>query len=73
MQSRNIEPKRKRNHQIKGVPCFVEKNNYGYWVISDFDNKDCIVTKRYLYYTKKQAIQMFKRELKKINLDKGVE
>lgn len=72
MQSRNIEPKRKRNYKIKDVPCFVEKNKYGYWVISDFDDKDCLVTKKYLYYTKKQAIQIFKQELKAINANKGV-
>ena len=37
---------------MKGAPCFVEKNCYGYWVISDFDNSDHLVTMKYLYYTK---------------------
>ena len=52
---------------MKGVPCFVQKNHYGYWVISDFDNQDRLVTIKYLYYTKKEAIKCFKQELKEIN------
>ena len=52
---------------MKGIPCFAQKNHYGYWVISDFDNQDHLVTKRYLYYTKKEAIKLFKEELKEIN------
>jgi hypothetical protein len=54
--------------KMRGVPCSVQKNNYGYWVISDFDNRDHLVTKRYLYYTKKEAIRLFKQELKQINI-----
>jgi len=52
---------------MKGVPCFVQKNHYGYWVISDFDNQDRLVTIKYLYYTKKEAIKCFKQELLEIN------
>jgi hypothetical protein len=52
---------------MKGVPCFVQKNHYGYWVISDFDNQDRLVTIKYLYYTKKEAIKCFKQELSEIN------
>jgi hypothetical protein len=52
---------------MKGIPCFIQKNHYGYWVISDFDNQDRLVTIKYLYYTKREAIQCFKRELKEIN------
>jgi len=52
---------------MKGVPCFVEKNCYGYWVISDFDNTDQLVTMKYLYYTKREAIKRFKQHLKETN------
>jgi hypothetical protein len=48
---------------MRGVPCSVEKNCYGYWVISDFDNHDCLVTMKYLYYTKRDAIKLFKEHL----------
>lgn len=52
---------------MKGVPCSVQKNHYGYWVISDFDNQDCLVTMKYLYYTKQEAIKMFKEHLRNVN------
>lgn len=52
---------------MKNVPCFIEKNCYGYWVISDFDNHDCLVTMKYLYYTKRDAIKLFKEHLKNVN------
>jgi hypothetical protein len=52
---------------MKGVPCSVQKNHYGYWVISDFDNQDCLVTMKYLYYTKREAIKMFKEHLRNVN------
>jgi len=57
---------------MKGVPCFIQKNHYGYWVISDFDNQDRLVTIKYLYYTKKEAIKCFKQELAEINAKQGV-
>ena len=52
---------------MRGVPCFIQKNHYGYWVISDFDNQDQLVTRRYLYWNKKAAIKLFKKELQAIN------
>lgn len=52
---------------MKGVPCSVEKNRYGYWVISDFDIQDCLVTMKYLYYTKRQSIKLFKEHLNNVN------
>jgi uncharacterized protein YfcZ (UPF0381/DUF406 family) len=52
---------------MKGVPCSIQKNHYGYLVISDFDNQDCLVTMKYLYYTKREAIKMFKEHLKNVN------
>jgi hypothetical protein len=52
---------------MKGVQCSVQKNHYGYWVISDFDNQDCLVTMKYLYYTKREAIKMFKEHLRNVN------
>ena len=52
---------------MTGVPCSVQKNHYGYWVISDFDNQDCLVTMKYLYYTKREAIKMFKEHLRNVN------
>jgi len=55
---------------MKNIPCFCEKNHYGYWVISDFDNQDRLFTMRFLYYTKKEAIKLFKTELKKLNTEK---
>lgn len=60
---------------MKGIPCFVEKNHYGYWVISDFDNSDHLVTMKYLYYTKREAIKLFKEHLVEINknLSNGLE
>jgi hypothetical protein len=41
----------------------VEKNINGYWIISSIIG-GYLVIRKYLYYTKKQAIQMFKKELK---------
>jgi len=61
---------RKGGNEMKNVPFFVEKNRHGYWVISDFDNQDRLFTMRYLYYTKKEAIKLFKNELEKINTKK---
>jgi hypothetical protein len=42
----------------------IEKNIYGYWVISDLI-KGYRIERKYLYYTKKDAIKMFKKEVKK--------
>jgi hypothetical protein len=56
---------------MKGVPCFVQKNCYGYWVISDFDNSDQLVTMKYLYYTKREAIKLFKQHLKETNANQS--
>jgi len=56
---------------MKGVPCFVEKNCYGYWVISEFNNLDQLVTMKYLYYTKREAIKLFKQHLKQINTNQS--
>ena len=39
----------------------IEKNREGYWVIKDIIG-GYWETRRYLYYTKKQAIQKFKKE-----------
>lgn len=55
---------------MKNVPCFVGKNRYGYLVVSDFDNQDRLFTMRFLYYMKKEAVESFKEELKKINTNK---
>jgi hypothetical protein len=42
----------------------AEKNREGYWVLSDIIDGH-LVTRRYLYYTKKQAINHFKRQIKR--------
>lgn len=42
----------------------VEKNIYGYWVISDIKNEYRVV-KKYMGYTKKEAIKLFKKFMKK--------
>ena len=43
----------------------VEKNRGGYWVISDIIAEKQIM-KKYLYYTKREAIRLFKKECKEI-------
>ncbi len=42
----------------------IRKNKNGYWVISDI-MKGYFIEKKYLYYTKKEAIQLFKKAIKK--------
>ena len=42
----------------------IEKNVYGAYVISDIVN-GYLVSKQYYYYTKKEAISRFKREVEK--------
>tara|TARA_R110000824_G_scaffold340888_1_gene527353 strand:- start:639 stop:773 length:135 start_codon:yes stop_codon:yes gene_type:complete len=42
----------------------IDKNVYGAYVISDIIN-GCLVSKQYYYYTKKEAINKFKREVNK--------
>lgn len=39
----------------------VEKNKRGYWIISDIINGYWI-TRKYLYYTKKESINLYKQE-----------
>jgi len=39
----------------------IDKNIEGAWRISDIIN-DQLITKVYYYYTKKQAIQLFKKQ-----------
>lgn len=42
----------------------TKKNINGYWVISDIIDGYRVIRK-YLYYTKKEAIKSFKKELKR--------
>ena len=41
----------------------IEKNIYGYWIVSDII-KGYLIERKYLYYTKEEAIRMFKKEFK---------
>jgi hypothetical protein len=41
----------------------IEKNMNGFWVISDIVD-GYLVTRRYMDYTKKEAVAMFKAELR---------
>jgi hypothetical protein len=41
----------------------VERNHEGYWVISEVVN-GYLETRKYLYYTKREAIALFKEEMK---------
>lgn len=43
----------------------IRKNVNGYWIISDIIDGYRVVRK-YLYYTKKQAIRLFKKDTKKV-------
>lgn len=42
----------------------IEKNMHGYWVISAINKRGLLVTRRYLYYTKREALADFKQELR---------
>ncbi|KKL67899.1 hypothetical protein LCGC14_2130350 [marine sediment metagenome] len=42
----------------------IKKNIYGYLVISDIKN-GYRIEKKYLYYTKKEAIKLFRKAIKK--------
>ena len=47
------------------------ENHNGYWIISDVIN-GYLVTEKYMYYTKKQSIKMFKENNKETdNNDNG--
>jgi hypothetical protein len=41
----------------------INKNTEGYWVVSDVIG-GYLVTRKYLYYTKREAIRMFREETK---------
>lgn len=43
----------------------IRKNINGYWIISDIIKGHRII-KKYLFYTKKQAIRLFKKDTKKV-------
>ena len=50
--------------KVKNILMNIEKNVYGAYVISDIVN-GYLVSKQYYYYTKKEAITKFKREVNK--------
>ena len=41
----------------------VERNREGYWVVSDVVG-GYLVTRKYLYYSKREAIRMFREDTK---------
>lgn len=41
----------------------VEKNNEGAWVVSDSIG-GYLVTRRYYFYTKREAVRLFRQELR---------
>jgi hypothetical protein len=43
----------------------IQKNTSGYWVISDIIN-GYRVERKYLYYSKRKAIKLFKEEFKEL-------
>ena len=43
----------------------IEKNINGFWVISDIVD-GYLITRRYMDYTKREAVAMFKAELRKV-------
>jgi hypothetical protein len=46
----------------KGLEMIAEKNYEGAWVVSDIVN-GYRVSRRYYYYTKREALAMFRREV----------
>ena len=46
---------------------FVEKNKYGYWIVSDNINNQYFKM-RFLYYSKREAVKRFKQYVKE-NID----
>jgi hypothetical protein len=40
----------------------ITKNNEGAWVIYATDNEGYLVTRRYYFYTKREALTLFKQE-----------
>jgi hypothetical protein len=50
----------------------IEKNHAGAWVISDTDKAGYQVTQSYYYYTKREAVALFKasRDTYWINLER---